>query len=66
MPYVTNEDLPKPVRDHLPHEAQSTWRKIFNAAWEQYNGDEAKAFATAWAGLRRAGWNKKGDKWVKM
>ena len=57
MPYGTNADLPSAIRDTLPAEAQSTWRGIFNTAYEEYN-DDGKAAATAWAGLKRAGWKK--------
>jgi len=65
MPYSSNEDLPKAVRDSLPDEAQSIWRKIADSAIAEY-GDEKKAFATAWAGLRRAGWDKVKGKWSKV
>jgi len=65
MPYARNSDLPKSIRDALPTEAQTIFRRIFNAALEQYK-DESKAFAVAWAGLKNAGWEKRGDKWVKV
>jgi cation transport regulator ChaB len=58
MPYASNAELPVAVRGALPASGQSTWRTIFNAADKQYPDDEEKAFATAWAGLRRAGWSK--------
>jgi len=58
MPYASNAELPAAVRNALPVSGQSTWRTIFNAADKQYPDDEEKAFATAWAGLRRAGWSK--------
>jgi cation transport regulator ChaB len=58
MPYASNAELPAAVRSALPAAGQSTWRTIFNAADTQYPDDEEKAFATAWAGLRRAGWSK--------
>lgn len=65
MPYASNAKLPQPVRDALPDAAQSTWRTIFNSAYEQYH-DDGKAAATAWAGLERAGWYKDKDgNWVK-
>ena len=65
MPYSSNQELPKGVKENLPSEAQSTWRKIFNSAYNQYHADD-KAAATAWAGLKRAGWkqDKEGD-WSK-
>ncbi|NDA89925.1 MAG: cation transport regulator ChaB, partial [Alphaproteobacteria bacterium] len=36
MPYLTNDDLPKKVKDHLPAHAQDIYRAAFNHAWEQY------------------------------
>lgn len=57
MPYARNSELPSQVKA-LPAAAQTVWRTIFNSAEKQYPGDEEKAFATAWAGLQRAGWSK--------
>ena len=66
MPYVSNSELPNSIKQVLPEEAQSTFRAIVNSALTQYKGDDTKAFATAWAGLRRAGWEKnKEGKWIK-
>lgn len=67
MPYERNRDLPKPVRDALPEEAQTVWRRAFNSAERQY-GDEGRAAATAWAAVQRAGWEKdeRTGKWVKV
>lgn len=67
MPYPTNASLPEAVREALPGAAQTVWRTIFNAAFAEYD-DESKAFATAWAGLRRAGWRPgaEGERWHKM
>lgn len=66
MPWSSNRDLPKSIRTSLPDEAQTTWRHIANAAIQEYKTDESRALATAWAGLRRAGWQKSKDgKWIK-
>ncbi len=65
MPYKTNSDLPKAVKHSLSQEAQTIWRKIANSAIAQY-GDENRAFATAWAGLRRAGFDKVDGIWSKV
>lgn len=65
MPYKTNEDLPDSIQGALPGEAQTTWRKIYNSAAGQYE-DEATRAATAWAGLKKAGWEKRDGKWVKI
>jgi cation transport regulator len=48
----------------LPAHAQDIWTAAFNSAYKQYGGDEAKVNATAWAAVERAGYAKKGDKWV--
>jgi cation transport regulator ChaB len=65
MPYASNADLPKAVKNTLPDEAQTIWRKIADSAIAEY-GDEKRAFATAWAGLRRAGWKNESGKWSKV
>lgn len=64
MPYSSDSELPEGVRNSLPGEAQSTWRRIFNSAYQQYH-DDAKAAQVAWSGLKDAGWSKndKGE-WV--
>lgn len=67
MPYAKNADLPDAVRTALPPAAQSVFRKILNAALEQYPNDERTAFQTAWAGLKKTGWSKGEDgKWHKV
>lgn len=65
MPYSSNAALPDRVK-MLPEEAQSMFRAVVNNALKEYNGDESKAFATAWAALKRAGWEKVGDNWQKV
>lgn len=67
MPYKIPGNIPEAIKG-LPKEAQETWIKIYNNAYEQYKGrddQEALANATAWAGLKKAGWKKKDDKWIK-
>jgi len=68
MPYKYPDNIPEGIKK-LPAEAQKTWIDIFNNAWEQYKDRaerEGLASATAWAGLKKAGWkkNKEGN-WVK-
>lgn len=36
MQYETIDDLPAPVRHHLPHHAQEIYRAAFNNAWNEY------------------------------
>ena len=68
MPYKYPDNIPEGIKN-LPVEAQRTWITIFNSAYEEYKDrpeGEALANATAWAGLRRAGWGQKDGKWVKI
>jgi len=53
MPYATNDDLPRSVRNHLPLHARDINREAFNHAWEQYGGDEPTAHRVAWAAVKR-------------
>lgn len=63
MPYLTNEDLPKKVKDHLPAHAQDIYRAAFNHAWEQYRSVEKRrgpsesqeqvAHKVAWAAVEK-------------
>ena len=73
MPYERNSDLPKSVRDSLPKDAQTIYRKAFNSAWEQYgprdkrrvgSSREETAHRVAWAAVEGA-YEKRGDRWVK-
>ena len=52
MPYASNADLPDAVKK-LSSSLQTAWRKTFNSAYDSYNGDEKKAFATAWAQVNK-------------
>ncbi|GAG44697.1 unnamed protein product, partial [marine sediment metagenome] len=56
-------ELPERVKG-LPTEAQQMFLKVVNSALDQYNGDEEKAFGTAWAAIKKK-WKKQDDKWVK-
>lgn len=66
MPYARNEDLPAPVRDHLPAHAQDIFRAAFNHAFQAHADDarqEEIAHRIAWAAVKRA-YEKVGDQWV--
>jgi cation transport regulator ChaB len=52
MPYSSKTELPAAVRK-LPEHAQTIWMSAFNAAFRQYDGDEQKAFAVAWAAANK-------------
>ena len=50
----------------MPKAAQRVFRAAFNSALEQY-GDEERAFATAWAAVRRAGYERGEDgRWHRV
>ena len=63
MPYLTNDDLPNKVKDHLPAHAQDIYRSAFNHAWEQYKlpknrrdpheSQEQVAHKVAWAAVEK-------------
>jgi len=66
MPYFTNQDLPIPVRSHLPDHAQAIYREAFNHAWEEYAADprqEEIAHRVAWAAVKKV-FVKVGDAWL--
>jgi len=62
MPYPTLASLPDAVKA-LPKHAQEIFQSAFNAAFEQYKGDEAKSAATAWNAVKTK-FKKVDDKWV--
>jgi cation transport regulator len=68
VPFASNEDLPRSVRNHLPGHAQDIFRGAFNHAWETYRAkDPARieeiAHRVAWAAVKRR-YRKAGDTWV--
>jgi cation transport regulator len=63
MPYATIEDLPLATR-HLPPHAKEIFLAAFNAAWDEYGGDEERAFRVAWAAVKKR-YKKRGDIWVE-
>ena len=57
MPYLSNDDLPPSVRDHLPEHAQDIFRAAFDHAYAERAGDprqEEAAFRIAWAAVERS------------
>ncbi|WP_233837824.1 ChaB family protein [Paraburkholderia sp. ZP32-5] len=67
MPYVSNDDLPASVRDHLPWHAQDIYRAAFNAAYREYAAGarhEEIAHRVAWAAVKRC-YVKDGDEWIE-
>lgn len=73
MPYKTNKELPKSVKDNLPSGAQTVYRKAFNNANKQYkdpskrrgsSSREKTSHKVAWNAVKKE-YKKSGDKWVK-
>lgn len=67
MPYASNAELPKPVRDALPAAAQSVFRNVVNSQEERGLSTE-RAFRSAWSALKAQGWVKNDEtgKWRKV
>lgn len=55
MPYKRVADLPKAQTDQYNAHQKEAFMKAFNNAYEQYGGDESRAFAVAHAAAQRAG-----------
>jgi len=73
-PYSTRQDLPEPIRDHLPAAAQDIYQEAFNHAWKQfanpaklkYGGDrESASHRVAWSAVKQQYFKNKQGKWVK-
>lgn len=64
MPYRAIEDLP-PTTRHLPPHAKEIFLSAFNSAWDEYGGDEERAFRVAWAAVKKR-YRKRGDAWVEF
>jgi cation transport regulator len=66
MPYASNSDLPKPIRDRLPEHAQSIYREAFNSAFRSHAGEASQeeiAHRIAWAAVKRS-YAKSGGVWI--
>ena len=55
MPYQTVKDLPEAQTDQYNPHQKEAFLKAFNNAYEQYGGDESRAFAVAHAAAKKAG-----------
>lgn len=55
MPYKDVKDLPEAQTDQYSAHQKDAFLKAFNSAYEQYGGDEIRAFAVAHAAAKRAG-----------
>lgn len=54
MPYSSNDELPKAVRDKLSSHQQSVFRNVFNSMMGQDGMTESRAFAGAWSQAKEA------------
>ncbi|MBD1864731.1 MULTISPECIES: ChaB family protein [Trichocoleus] len=68
MPYTEVKELPDAVKHHLPHHAQEIFLAAFNHAFDEYEGEEERAFRVAWAAVKRdyekgddGNWHRKPD-----
>lgn len=74
MPYKSNSELPKRVKNNLPQHAQTIYRKAFNSAEKQYKDPkkrrtsgtlDAIASKVAWSAVKHdykkssKGWTRK-------
>lgn len=66
MPYKSIVELPPAVKDALPAEAQRIFLRAFDAAYNEYGKSEERAFAVAWAAVKKAGYRKGKDGWTKV
>ena len=67
MPYKTVDDLPPPIREHLPKHALEIYRGAFNNAWQQYaerKDRETLAHKVAWSAVKKQ-YHKQGERWVR-
>ncbi|KKL27450.1 hypothetical protein LCGC14_2385060, partial [marine sediment metagenome] len=53
MPFGTNAELPKTVRDRLSTKEQSQWRAVWNSVFADTQ-DEGKAFAAANSAIKKS------------
>ena len=59
MPYRSISDLPEEQVDQYSTHQKHAFLEAFNNAYEEYHGDEGRAFATAHAAAQRAPERKK-------
>ena len=55
MPYRTVKDLPEKQVDQYNAHQKQAFLKAFNNAYEEYKGDEGRAFAVAHSAAKKAG-----------
>jgi cation transport regulator len=72
-PYKTKKDLPGPIKEHLPADAQDIYLEAFNNAWEQfadpgklkYGGNrESASHRVAWSAVKKKYFKNEKGRWV--
>jgi cation transport regulator ChaB len=63
MPYSSNSELPKNVRDALPAAAQSVFRNVVNSALAN-DFTEERAFKQAWGAVKRSYHQNDEGEWI--
>jgi cation transport regulator len=59
MPYSKISDLPEAQTDQYTPHQKKAFLEAFNNAYEEYGGDESRAFAVAHSAAKKAGGTKK-------
>lgn len=74
MPYDSNNELPKNVRNVLPKKAQEIYREAYNSAWDEYkdpdkrrddDSREETAHKVAWSAVKKKYEKSDNGKWKK-
>jgi cation transport regulator len=55
MPYHSIKDLPQAQTDQYNEHQKKAFLEAFNHAYDEYGGDESRAFAVAHSAAKRAG-----------
>ena len=55
MPYRTVSELPQAQTDQYNVHQKKAFLEAFNSAYDQYGGDEGRAFAVAHTAAKKAG-----------
>jgi len=61
MPYEKISDLPQAQTDQYTPHQKKAFLEAFNHAYEEYGGDESRAFAVAHAAAKKAGGRTSGE-----
>jgi len=64
MAYVSNENLPRELREILPAQAQTIYRETYNTEFELYE-DKNRADQMAWNAIRKEYEPQKNGSWIR-